>query len=177
MRPRHSCIPSVLCWRFNWSLSLRNLGEDTARDCTRRIHHLVRYSNSAVVSGPVALGCPWRQFRMNLVTQVQTRRVLRRSCRPNSSSKSSVSVSTVVAASTSWMTLASALDSGVTLVTRIGGHASRCCNHSGPFHQSEEYWTGPPRLPRSAGFWSVGTCLHSSIRDELTIFTSAANPM
>ena len=57
---------------------------------------------------------------------------------------------------------ASAFVSFITLVIMSGEQFAGSDNHSGPRHQSLDVWfTSLPRLPRSSGFFSVPTCLHS----------------
>ena len=56
---------------------------------------------------------------------------------------------------------ASAGISAVAVVVMSTGQALGCESHFGPCHQrSSSCATGPPRLPRSAGFSLVGTYLH-----------------
>ena len=54
------------------------------------------------------------------------------------------------------------MDSGLGSVTRLVGQASQFRSQFGQFHQRSEV-TSLPRPARSAGFWSVGTYLHSVI--------------
>lgn len=59
------------------------------------------------------------------------------------------------------MALASTSVTGEAKVTRLCGHSSRLANHLGPFHQSDDPLTDPPRLARSAGFSSELAYRHS----------------
>ena len=122
---------------------------------------------SSVVIGPVIL-C-WRlalQFLVNRTTHEQIRMAFHKSYLCITRSRSS-SVFTVTPRNP-LMILASACDSLVGVVTISAGQLSGKGNHVGPCHyRSEQLLICPPRLPRSAGFSLVPTCLQRNFPSKV----------
>ena len=138
---------------------------------------------SSEVSGPVFLS---RGGRLVLWTNLATHPpmcntrqrpyLLRRESNPSTSwSVASLNISRTV--------FVSASVSAVAVVVMSTGQALGRESHFGPCHQrSPSCDTGPPRLPRSAGFSLVGTYLHviqflSRIVHKLLVFPSSSYPV
>ena len=64
--------------------------------------------------------------------------------------------------STSLIVLTLASVAGQAEVTGLIGHSLRLASHLGPFHQSVDPFTDPPRLAKLAGFSSELTCRHTT---------------
>ena len=127
------------------------------------IQNVVLFFISSVVSGPTTL-CFWAVLMLwrNLPIQPPTRNTRHSSCFSSSLSKASLFpvFSTSRENNSRVCFTSSAFDSWVDVVTRSGGQSCGSANRLGPCHQrAVNLLTSPPRLPTSAGFSSVGTCL------------------
>ena len=156
-------IPSWFPCTFNCKRSSSNFWLDFACCWDRLIQNVVCFCISSVVRGPTILCLRtvlmlWR----NLQIQAPTRNTRHSSYFSSSASKASLfSVFSTARANNSRVCFtSSAFDSWVDVVTRSGGQSCGFANQLGPCHQrAVNLLTSPPRLPTSAGFSSVGTCL------------------
>ena len=129
--------------------------------CALFSQNLLGLFSSSVVSGPAFLS---RGGLLELRTNLATHPLIRSTrqnpylCRTASSLSASWSVASLNISRT---VFASARVLAVAVVVTSTGQALGSESHFGPCHQrSLSCATGPPRLPRSAGFSLVGTYRH-----------------